>query len=488
MHRHDSNCDTLPGTITMRGPTRFLISVMLLQFVGGMASAEDEFSEPDAEDFAYPLPWLKTGPVKERMKFASHRNGMLKSGWEGEPAKGLAAAKLDYEAARKLCPNDPRLDYAYGLVLWKHDRRDEAIKQFDAAAHLSEKVSPFLPAAQAGAWGRLLNQQREAGWKQLAAIATALSKSKGDYPTGVQKADSALFLGRAVEFLCGPGRTEQSADADQRQADAVTVLIPADLRDEFARGRHQIDKRHADLKALADRPADEIVAEFQQKKSELQQQLDEYKAEISRLKDQIDEQSKTQKKWLAEQQKQVGQRESVLPRIQAQINAASQDYAANRVPGRYTEIQTVRVKVKDEKAKSGYRYETERREVEVPEPAGVRLARLDRLGTAQKTGEELVRQGNAIRAEVQQLKTEKVQSNRNFVRGLTEVRTARSKQFRNQRELTAKVKQFEQDYHSPETLKARVSTIAPYVPWDPDVEREALIASYRITLPASSAP
>lgn len=465
-----------------------VLSSLFLASSGVVVLADEDFSEPEAEDFAYPLPWLKTGPVKERMKFAFHRNGMLKSGWEGEPTKAQAAAKLDFEAARKLCPNDPRVEYAYGLVLWKHDRRDEAIKQFDTAAHLNEKVPPFLPAAQAGAWGRLLNQQREAGWKQLAVVATVLSKTKGDYPTGVQKEDSALFLGRAVEFLTGPGSTEQTAQADKRQADAVVALIPADLRDEFVRGRQQIDKRHADLKALADRPTDEIVAEFQQKKSELQQQLDEYKAEIFRLKDQIDEQSKTQKKWLAEQQKQIGQRESALPQIQAQINAASRDYAANRVPGRYTEIQTVRVKVKDEDAKSGYRYETERREVEVPEPAGVRLARLDRLGTAQKAGEELLRQGNAIRAEVQQLKAEKVQSNRSFVRGLTEVRTARSKQFRNQRELTAKVKQFEQDFQSPETLKARVSTIAPYVPWDPDVEREALVASYRITLPASSSP
>ncbi len=461
-----------------------ILSTLLIALSGSVALAEEGFSEPEAEDFAYPLPWLKTGPVKERMKFASHRNGMLKSGWEGEPAKALAAAKLDYEAARKLCPNDPHLDYAYGLVLWKHDRRDEAIKQFDAAAHLSEKVPPFLPAAQAGAWGRLLNQQREAGWKQLAIVATVLSKSKGGYPTSVQKADSALFLGRAIQFLSGPGSSLETADADKRQAAEVVALIPEDLRSEFTRGREQIDKRHADLMAMANRPADEIVAEFPQKKAAFQRQRDEYQAEIARLNEQLDEQLKAQKEWLTQQQQQqLDQREKTLPRISAAIKAASRVVDENRFPRKYTEKEETFVREKGDSSDKKKMVS-----VEVPEPSEKREARLGRLAEAQKNGEELVQKRKAMLAEVQQLKAEKVQTNRSFVEGLTEVRTARSKQFRNQRELTAKVKQFEQDFQSPKTLKARVGQIAPYVPWDPDVEREALITLYRITFPASSSP
>ena len=125
---------------------------------------------------------------------------------------------------------------------------------------------------------------------------------------------------------------------------------------------------------------------------------------------------------------------------------------------------------------------------EVSEPAEDRRIRLKRLAEAQKTGEALVRQRDTLRVEVEQLKTEKLQSNRSFVKERNAARTERGKQLRSHRELAAQVKRFEQDYESPETLKTQVGQIAPYVPWDPDVEREALLASYRINLPASSAP
>ena len=463
-----------------------LYFIALLGFGGVIAVAVEDFSEPEAEDFAYPLPWLKTGPAKERMKFAYHRNGMLKTGWEGEPAKALTAAKVEFEAARKLCQNDPRLDYAYGLVLWKHDRRNEAIKQFDAAAHLNEKVPPFLPAAQAGAWGRLLNDQREAGWKHLVAVANALSKSKGDYPTQVQKEDSALFLGRGIEFLNGPGSTVETANEDKRQAVEVEALIPKDLLSEFTRGREQIDKRHVDLKALADRPANEIVAEFQQKKDTFQNQLDEFQAEITRLNTQMDDQANTLKMWLTQQQQQIGQRETVLRKIQPGINAASRTVAETQFPKRYFESREVSVQEPDKDGKSRT---TERKEkFEVSEPAEDRRIRLKRLAEAQKTGEALVRQRDTLRVEVEQLKTEKLQSNRSFVKERNAARVERGKHLRSHRELAAQVKRFVQDYESPETLKTQVGQIAPYVPWDPDVEREALLASYRINLPASSVP
>lgn len=471
------------GRVSWLSPSGVALLVAVLFSIG---RAEEDFSEPEAEDFAYPVPWLKTGPAKQRMLFASHRNLMLKNGWEGSPAKALTAAKVEYDAARKLCPDDPRIEYAYGLALWKYDKRSEAIKQFDAAARMNGKQPPFLPAAQAAAWGRLMDGQHDAGLKQIVTVATVLSKTKGDYPTLIQKSDSALFLGRAVEFLSGPGSAPETADSDKKLLDEVASLIPVDLKDEFQSGRNQIDERHAELKALAARPADEVEAEHRQKKEEIEKQLTDCRNETKRINDEIETDGREQKEWLKQTMKKIGQLERDLAQIQRELPSVSAAVSHYSSPKKHYETRERRVKKKDEDGRTYYDYEKET--VERPETPSEQSARQANLSRARAYGNVLLQRQAAASDELNSLKAERRTSNSDFQKSQAARRHDRGKQFRVQRDLAVKMKQLEQDYVSPEELQARVDTIAPYVPWDPDLEREALLASYRVTLPESLSP
>ncbi|MFO1041547.1 MAG: hypothetical protein U0941_07145 [Planctomycetaceae bacterium] len=461
--------------------------LLLSTAASGLVRAEDDFTEPDAEDFAYPVAWLKSGPVKDRMYFANSRNKLLKLGWEGQPAVAISTARTEYEAARKRCPDDPRLDYAFGLVLWRNGRSLEAIKQFDLAARLNVSKPPFLPAAQAAAWSRLLEGQREPGLKQIVQVARVLNKAKGDYPTPVQKNDSALFLGRAVEFLLGPGITPATAEDDKQQLDEVVKLIPTQLKTQFQSGRNQISDRYDELKALAVRPAAEVEAEYRTKQEETEKLLADCRMEGKRLGDEIDMSARTQKVWLKEINQKIGQLEWKLAQCQLGLRTAvtAADYFSR--PQKHYETRTREVKEKDEKGK-GYQYKTEKYQVEREETSFERQQRLTMLANARAEASALLEQRNTASTELSSLNLERRSKGVEFQDLQKKRRTDRARQFGAQRELTLKLKQIQSDYVSPAELKSRVNTIAPYVPWDVDTERDGLLASYKITLPETTSP
>jgi hypothetical protein len=448
-----------------------------------VVAADDDFSEPEAEDFAYPLPWLKSGPAKDRMNFASHRNQMLKSGWEADPGKALAAARQEYEASRKLCATDPRLDYAYGLILWKHGRHDDAIRQFDTASRLNQKDPPFLPAAQAGAWARLLCDQREPGWERILLVANALATSKGDFPTDVQKQDSALFLGRAAEFLSGPGTTDATATLDRQRADEVASRIPAALQDEFQEGRRQIDKRLEELKELANRPDAEIQDEFRKRQEEVDSKIDAGKATIAQIADSLDVTTKSHRKWTQEQQKKIGLGEQKAANLRSNIAIANRQYQSNLYPEKHYEIREVTKEYEDEKGRT--RTEKVNRRVERPETIGEQRAREQRRDAALASGQKLIAELENVTGNIQELKTERAITNKDYVSSLVDLRKSRTMQFRRQRELQTVHRQIEKDFQSLQTLRSQVGVIAPYVPWDPEVEKDALLQSYRISTTGS---
>jgi len=88
----------------------------------------DDYEENGAEDFVCPVPWLQTSRMIERVKYLSSLQNLLKAGWEEKPT-ALDTARNHFESARGLCTEDPRLFYAFGLVLWKHDRHFEARRE-----------------------------------------------------------------------------------------------------------------------------------------------------------------------------------------------------------------------------------------------------------------------------------------------------------------------------------------------------------------------
>ena len=231
------------------------------------------------QDFDYPVTWFAAETSKPRMLYNSHRNRLLNAISHKQPsATSLNQLRKDYAAAREQFADDPRLNYAFGLALWHHGERSEALEVFQSAARLEQ--TPFLPAALAVGWGRLLNGEEQRGLNQLSHVAKLLKTSSGPYPTQTQKEHAALSLGRAFGFLNGPGRTSELAETAELTARNIRERLPAELRLVFEEGFDQVGQRESDLLQFASLPENALATEHRQQSDELQTKIDALREEM----------------------------------------------------------------------------------------------------------------------------------------------------------------------------------------------------------------
>src|SRR5262245_7096711 len=101
----------------------------------------------------------KTLPAARPAVIEAIKN-LLDEGFASGP-KHLPVAQKKYQVARKVAGEDPRLDYAYGLVLLKQAQHKQALVQFEAA--IGRPGPAYWPAWQALIWGRLVERQHEKG-------------------------------------------------------------------------------------------------------------------------------------------------------------------------------------------------------------------------------------------------------------------------------------------------------------------------------------
>ncbi|MSR58052.1 MAG: hypothetical protein EXS05_10290 [Planctomycetaceae bacterium] len=99
---------------------------------------------------------------------------MLDDGFESGP-KRLPAAKARFAAAQKLTKGDPRLDYAFALVLLRQSQWKPAVAQFAAAAE--QPGTPYWIAWQGLIWGQFVDKQYEKGLDRLDDFAAIVSKA-----------------------------------------------------------------------------------------------------------------------------------------------------------------------------------------------------------------------------------------------------------------------------------------------------------------------
>lgn len=482
----------------LRLPFSFVfVSMLFVTPFNRIAFADEKCLEPVAEGFEYPLPWLKTASVRQRIDFESHRNRMLKFGWDPKAQKSLATAEFEFAAASKLCSDDPRLEYAFGLVLWNQGQLDQAIKRFDSAAHLNDGRIPFLPSAHAAAWGRLLTNQRQAGWNHLVAVASVLGNSKGDYPTRLQKEFSALSLGRAVGFLTGPGRCDKTAAYDALQAEEISNAIPLELSGKFVTGRQQTRDRHEQLMKLASLPTQVLEAELQQKQAAAKAKIDESKSDLAGLKSSLEKTSKEHRKWLSEQERKLEQCEQAAPPLQNGILWANAQLESHLLPQRhFQQMQqsflspaSVRYVTSPDRGKDNKNdkltYETVSVVVERGETPCEYQLRMYQCAVAAQACQTLTNQLNRVVDEHRRLDQERLTTKKAHRAKSCELRSQNSQELRAQRESQTALINAQKELVLRQMLRDQVSTIAPYVAWNLETEREFLLQSYRITLASS---
>jgi len=99
---------------------------------------------------------------------------MLDEGFQSGP-KHLQAAQKKLAAARTLAGEDPRIDFAYGLVLLRHGQSRQAAAQFELA--IGRPGATYQPAWKALIWTHLTDRQYEKGLGRLDEFAASVRES-----------------------------------------------------------------------------------------------------------------------------------------------------------------------------------------------------------------------------------------------------------------------------------------------------------------------
>ncbi|MEI8381337.1 MAG: hypothetical protein WCJ09_14510 [Planctomycetota bacterium] len=427
------------------------------------------------QDFEYPVRWGVAETSKARMIYAGSRNRLLKAIAHTRPSDlSLELARKDYATACEQFREDPRLDYAFGLTLWKHGEFSEAIEMFQRAARLDEE--PFLPAALAVAWGRFLSHEERRGLDQLAHIARLLAAAPDDYPKARQREQAATSIGRALGYLSGPGKIEELDETVQLTAINIMKRLPDDLREACERGREQVASRQSELLRLTTRPADQVHADHQLRQSELQTQIDVLKDEMRDASNELTRGHRTHIETVSQVLKEALDVGTQMRNLQSYIKQLQE---------KRTQLAKPKPNVVKRVLPEHYYIAGDNSSVQLIRQNGTVSFMLDerptdranRISQLTKVREDLKKIETEL-ADLRSKQQDLVQRRRDTdqLRKLDkeEARQERVDRLNEQRELESRLRELNKALRRTMTLREGIDTIAAYIPWNVEVEGEAL--------------
>lgn len=164
---------------------------------------------------------------------------MFQVGFERGSNPQKEARRL-YESALSLSKNDPRVDYAFGLVLLKQVKNKEAMSQFQQAVNSSG--STYLPAVQALIWMNFVAKDYPAGYEQLRSYAKRVATSEMETS---EKEQAAEWIGQVLAALQMSVDSIKQRDTLKREDEAVTGLLGTSLKSALSDGRVRVHSLHA---------------------------------------------------------------------------------------------------------------------------------------------------------------------------------------------------------------------------------------------------
>ena len=455
------------------------------------------------QDFDYPVKWFAAETSKPRMLYNGHRNRLLNAISHPRPSKlSLAQMRKDYATACEQFDDDPRLDYAFGLALWHHGERSEALDVFQTAARLEQ--TPFLPAALAVGWGRLLSGEEKRGLDQLSHVAKLLATTSEPYPTQTQKEQAALCLGRAFGFLNGPGRTSELAETSELTARNIRERLPAELLLVFEEGFDQIGLRQSELLQFASLPENALATEHRQQSDELQTRIDTLRDELqqtrqelardhlshlSKVTDYLSGMLQARAKSFVLQPLVQKIKGSIMQLAQPKphvvvrapsgelVDANSGTAATNgsRTTGSTTTTASNPNGQGSRTNQNGQTNAGRRQQVFLMSETPVeRAARMAKLEQARRELKRIQDELTTLRARHKELLDQRHQADAEKLAETKETRKLQADRTREQRDLEKRLRELNTALRQTQGLRNSLDTIAAYVPWTIEVEGEAL--------------
>ena len=282
-----------------------------------------------------PLPAQETKPAHDPRLFQSpQEQRALAADLQKllDPEQDVSKAKRQYQFAKGRHPQDPRVDYAMGLVLLKHFDYEEAGKQFQAATE-GDRIQ-YLPAWQAVIHLDILQKDREHFLADTLKLAKLAANPNAEWVGKDQPLGAAAWLGEVCEYLKLPGVDFLEPAQHTAHVEKLTELMTPEqvaawvegqpkLRGKFVRLFNEIRKQQQEMKAEIEQTANRKTARLTDRKKDINQKKDDAR--------------KSEAEWKAWYDKQMKQTESQLKTLQKDF--AALDTVARRLKGLMAQTQ-----------------------------------------------------------------------------------------------------------------------------------------------------
>jgi hypothetical protein len=229
---------------------------------------------------------------------------MFQVGFARGPKANVDVQRL-YESLSKDSSNDPRVDYAHGLVLWRLLKSKEAQAEFSLAT--KRNGTPYWPAWQALVWTHFIAKDYDAGYARLLDFTRLIMKS--DALTQQEREDQAYWIGRVMAALNLTIESNQGRETWLQMEKKLTDLLGPDSVNDYNSGQEAVNARHADIeddiRQTREKTQKQQAEQLEKKNSRVQKNLEDVEEKRENLKKAAEEMKEALAEHTASYQKQM---------------------------------------------------------------------------------------------------------------------------------------------------------------------------------------
>jgi len=431
------------------------------------------------KDFHYPV--QLPSDLQTWHAYQGSRTRLLKAVALRTPsALSLEQACKAYAGACSEFDDDPRLDYAFGLMLWRHGRPEEAIRAFRSAGRLD--TVPFLPAALAEAWAHFLNSDPRRGLHQLALISRVVAQLPDAYPPESVRVEACVRIGRAFGYLDETTLTAELRDVVNLTLRNVEQSLSDQLRVPLWQGREEVRRHRSELLSLNSDSERVWAAEQARDEQRIRDQLNELRQAMTDASHELARQERSDAKAARDLNKEGMKLRTQLQRIPGQLQRLAEQawqltrpedqFRTSSAPQHYHSLPGPDGKPVVVMTQRTLTYQ-------VAESAEDQVRRRDRGDQVRAQREQLRTKLDELRARYQESLARRDAAEQDQTRMQRAAQQTRAERRQELRELEQELAALDRDFRRVQRLRAGLDTLAAHVPWDPEIEAAALGECWR---------
>lgn len=234
--------------------------------------------------------------------------------------RGLQDAGSQARSARLGKGTDPRVSYAYGIVLLKHLKYRGALEQFGSAVEAGN--GSYLPAWKAQIRTRFLLKQYDAGLKDAEKLARRLQHPSVPW-SDTESRSGAHWLGRVVGYFAIPKVDLVNSETLSSREAVLRKILGEDLEQAFDGGQASIKQEYDEQRANLNLAGAVIEAKQKDKLKQKAEKLESRRQLVKQQAETVEMTAKEWRNWLNEQLELTDKQLSVLKKDHAVLDAAT---------------------------------------------------------------------------------------------------------------------------------------------------------------------